>query len=82
MVSRGKHRLLRPCALVYLVKVFIAEQMDLSRLEAVLAFALVEDVRLELPARTLSGGHNWSGQLTCALSVLPLPKNLTAQFCR
>lgn len=49
--------------------------MDLSRLEAVLAFALVEDVRLELPARTLSGGHSWSGQLIRALSVFPLPKN-------
>lgn len=36
----------------YLLRVSVSEEMQLAGLEAVLALALVEDVGLELPART------------------------------
>lgn len=68
---------------IYLVEVFIAEEMDLSRLEAVLALALVKDVGLELPAGTLSGGHHGSGTADPRFVFSPpSPKNSTAQSCR
>lgn len=45
---------------VYLVQVCVGQQMQLSRLEAILTFTLVENIRLEFPARVFFRSRHYN----------------------